>query len=173
MPQELTYTLAKCCSPETGDGIIGYFKEDGTIAVHRSNCASVPRLRRERLLDVTWQEIQAAEGETDQAEIDPAFAALDDTDYLILKHHQELGMDYSIVVSETLGAPLEETHKRHRKLREMGGLERVEQRIIQYRKNTVKGKWIKHRNHTYYKLTPKGERWIQHLEKRRQSQKHM
>ena len=164
MPQELTYKLAQCCSPETGDGIIGYFKEDGTVAVHRSDCASVPRLRVERLLDVTWREIHAADTPTDTETEDPTFDRLDEVDYLILKHHQEFGLDYSIVVAEMLGLPLEETHDRHRKLRELGGLKRVEKRMIQYRKNIVKGKWIKHRNHTYYELTPKGDRWVRSFE---------
>ena len=160
MHQELTYKLAQCCSPQAEEGIIGYFKEDGTVAVHRSDCASVQRLRLERLLEVTWEEIHAAEMPSDVEREDPTFDQLDEVDYLILKHHQEFGLDYSIVVSEILGLPLEETHNRHRKLRELGGLKRVERRMIQYRKNIVKGKWIKHRNHTYYELTPKGERWV-------------
>jgi len=166
MHQELTYKLAQCCSPEADEGIIGYFKEDGKVAVHRSDCTSVQRLRLERLLEVTWDEIHAAETPADIEKEDPPFDKLDEVDYLILKHHQEYGLDYSIVVSETLGLPLEETHNRHRKLRELGGLKRVEKRMIQYRKNIVKGKWIKHRNHTYYELTPKGDRWIRSFEEK-------
>ena len=103
---------------------------------------------------------------TDIETEDPTFNQLDEVDYLILKHHQEFGLDYSIVVSEMLGLPLEETQKRHRKLRELGGLKRVEKRMIQYRKNIVKGKWIKHRNHTYYELTPKGDRWVRLFEEK-------
>ena len=166
MHQELTYKLAQCCSPKAGEGVIGYFKEDGTVAVHRSGCASVQHLRVERLLEVTWGEIHAAETPSDVEREDPTFDQLDEVDYLILKHHQEFGLDYSIVVSEMLGIPLEETHNRHRKLRELGGLKRVERRMIQYRKNIVKGKWIKHRNHTYYELTPKGDRWVRWFEER-------
>ncbi|RKU12306.1 hypothetical protein C6502_06065 [Candidatus Poribacteria bacterium] len=164
MHQELTYKLAQCCSPKAGEDIIGYFKEDGTVTVHRSDCASVQQLRLERLLEVTWSEIHAAEKTTDIETEDSTFNKLDDVDYLILKHHQEYGLDYSIVVSEMLGLPLEETYDHHRKLRELGGLKRVEKRMIQYRKNIVKGKWIKHRNHTYYELTPKGDRWIHSFE---------
>jgi hypothetical protein len=166
LAQELTYKLAQCCSPEEGDSVIGYFKADGTIAVHRSECASVRGLRAERLLHVTWAEIHATAAETEpEDEPDLDFDQLDETDYFILKHHHEFGVDYSIIVAEMLGIPLEDAHKRHRKLRDLGGLKRVERRIIQYRKNIVKGKWIKHRNHTYYELTPKGERWIQFFEK--------
>ena len=166
MHQELTYKLAQCCSPEAEEDIIGYFKEDGTVAIHRSDCASVQHLRLERLLEVTWGEIRAAETPSDIETEDPTFDRLDEVDYLILKHHQEFGLDYSIVVSEMLGLPLEETQKRHRKLRELGGLKRVERRMIQYRKNIVKGKWIKHRNHTYYELTPKGDRWVRLFEEK-------
>lgn len=160
MTTELTYKIAKCCHPQENDPITGYFKEDGTIAVHRTTCNAVQSLRPERLLAVAWDEIQATENSADSVTIAPEFDEIDETDYFILKHHQEFGMDYSIVVAEALRIPLEEMHQRHRKLRELGGLKRVEGRIIHYRKNIVKGKWIKHRNHTYYELTPEGKTWI-------------
>lgn len=161
MTNELTYVIAKCCNPNEDNPIIGYFKEDRTITVHNTSCSTVPSLRAERLLDVSWGEIQKYKTTDTPLEM----PELDDTDYFILKHHQELGVDYSIVVSETLRIPLEETHQRHRKLKELGGLKRVEGRIIQYRKNIAKGKWIKHRNHTYYELTPKGTQWINVFER--------
>ena len=164
MMAELTYKIAKCCHPQANDLITGYFKEDGTIAVHHTSCNAVQGLRPERLLAVAWDEIHATENSEDSVVIAPEFAELDETDYFILKHHQEFGMDYAIVVAETLRIPLEEMHQRHRKLRKLGGLKRVEGRIIQYRKNIVKGKWIKHRNHTYYELTPEGKTWIQAFE---------
>ena len=157
MASELTYKIAKCCAPQEGDSIIGYFKADSTITVHHITCRAVQGLRPERLLAVAWDEIQKIATATDTVPLAPEFAELDETDYFILKHHQELGMDYSIVVAETLRIPLAEMHQRHRKLRELGGLKRVEGRIIHYRKNIVKGKWIKHRNHTYYELTPEGK----------------
>ena len=164
MVTELTYQIAKCCAPQPETPVIGYFKENGTITVHHAECASVQGLRTERLLKVSWQEIQEAEVPP-EATLAPEFDELDETDYFVLKHHQEFGMDYSIVVAETLQIPLEEMHRRHRKLRELGGLKRVEGRIIHYRKNIVKGKWIKHRNHTYYELTPDGKTWIEAFEK--------
>ena len=123
MHQELTYKLAQCCSPEAGEGIIGYFKEDGVVTVHRSDCASVQHLRLERLLEVTWAEIHAVETPSDTATEDPTFDQLDEVDYLILKHHQEFGLDYSIVVSEMLGLPLEETQKTPSKIAGIGRLE--------------------------------------------------
>lgn len=164
MTDELTYAIAKCCTPEENDPIIGYFKEDNSIAVHKTTCPNLTNLRTERLLEVTWDEFHKNNIVEASQEIPPEVAELDETDYYILKHHQELGMDYSIVVAETLRIPLDEMHNRHRKLRELGGLKRVEGRIIHYRKNIVKGKWIKHRNHTYYELTPKGTQWINALE---------
>lgn len=161
MVEDLTYIIAKCCEPDEDKPIIGYFKEDGSITIHDKTCVTVHGLRPERILDVVWEEIQKTKKPEITLEIP---TELDETDYYILKHHQELGMDYSIVVAETLRIPLEEMHKRHRKLKELGGLKRVEGRIIHYRKNKVKGKWIKHRNHTYYELTPEGIQWIDYFE---------
>lgn len=164
MAVELTYKIAKCCTPEKEDPITGYFKEDNTITVHRTNCHGLQNFRPERLLAIAWAEIEAAQPLAEDNTPPPELAELDETDYFILKHHQELGMDYSIVVAETLRIPLEEMHQRHRKLRDLGGLKRVEGRIIHYRKNIVKGKWIKHRNHTYYELTSEGKTWIHAFE---------
>lgn len=152
--------IAQCCNPDEGTTIIGYFKENNTITVHNTSCTTVPSLKAERLLDVSWEEIHKSKPPDTSQEM----PELDETDYFILKHHQEFGVDYSIVVAETLRIPLEEIHQRHRKLKELGGLKRVEGRIIQYRKNIVKGKWIKHRNHTYYELTSKGSQWINAFE---------
>ncbi|MCG9128648.1 DUF2250 domain-containing protein [Candidatus Poribacteria bacterium] len=161
---QLTYKIAKCCIPEENDEIIGYFKEEGIITVHNTECKSISSLRIERLLDITWTEIKQNDTSNSKHEISKEIEQLDETDYLILKHHQEMGMDYSKVVAETLYVPLDEIQDRHKKLRELGGLKRVEGRIIHYRKNIVKGKWIKHRNHTYYELTPEGNQWITTLE---------
>ena len=160
MAAELTYKIAKCCTPQEGAPITGYFKADGTITVHGATCNAIQGLRTERLLKVTWNEIRTTEAAADPVPLAPEFAELDETDYFILKHHQEFGIDYSIIVSEALRIPLEEMQQRHRKLRAIGGLKRVQGRIIHYRKNIVKGKWIKHRNHTYYELTPEGKTWI-------------
>jgi len=46
------------------------------------------------------------------------------------------------------------------KLRNQGLLERVDAVMVNYRKNIVPGKWVKHRNHTYYRLTEKGSRYL-------------
>lgn len=85
---------------------------------------------------------------------------LDSVDYAILTHHQEMGVDYAAVVARHTGIARAEVFVRHRKLRDLGLLERVEPRIIRYRKGIVDGKWIKHRNHTYYDLTALGRQAI-------------
>jgi len=36
---------------------------------------------------------------------------------------------------------------------------------MQYRKGIVDNKWVKHRNHTYYKLTEKGTKYLDYFEK--------
>lgn len=160
----LTYKIAKCCTPVENDDIVGYFKEEGIITVHDATCQSVSSLRTERLLDISWNEIKQTKISDSKKETPKEIEELDQTDYLILKHHQEMGMDYSKVVAQSLNIPLNEIQDRHKKLRELGGLKRVEGRIIHYRKNIVKGKWIKHRNHTYYEITPEGNLWIDTLE---------
>ncbi|MDD9973559.1 MAG: hypothetical protein OXU27_06105, partial [Candidatus Poribacteria bacterium] len=93
MVDALTYKIAKCCAPQEDDAITGYFKEDGTITVHDATCNAVQGFRTERLLNVTWDEIQKTEMSADSDALPPEFAELDETDYFILKHHQELGMD--------------------------------------------------------------------------------
>ena len=102
MVAELIYKIAKCCTPQKGDAITGYFKEDSTITVHHAKCSAVQGFRPERLLAIAWDEIRTTETPTDTVALPPEFAELDETDYFILKHHQELGMDYSIVVAEAL-----------------------------------------------------------------------
>ncbi|MFH2049803.1 MAG: DUF2250 domain-containing protein, partial [bacterium] len=73
---------------------------------------------------------------------------------------REYGVDYSLVVARKLNIPKQAAFDCHKKLREMGLLERVKPLIIQYRKGIVDNKWIKHRNHTYYDLTDKGKSYL-------------
>ena len=87
MVDELTYKIAKCCSPDEKQTILGYFKDDGSITVHDASCITVAGLRPERLLDVTWDEIHTSEKSEIPLEIP---AEIDETDYYILKHHQEV-----------------------------------------------------------------------------------
>ena len=105
------------------------------------------------------EEIGSKEEDTDDSAL-LDYELLDLIDFEILAHHYEFGVDYSIVVANTLDIPLEEMFKRHKRLVQFGVLSRVKRKMIQYRKNIVDGKWFKHRNHTYYKLTTKGEKFL-------------
>jgi predicted transcriptional regulator len=78
----------------------------------------------------------------------------------ILKCSNTYDIDYSLMVASVLRIPKEEAFERHDKLRNFGLLERVDATMVRYRKNIAPGKWIKHRNHTYYRLTDKGRRYL-------------
>ncbi|MCD6250000.1 MAG: DUF2250 domain-containing protein [candidate division Zixibacteria bacterium] len=146
------YVLAKCCSPSETDQITGYFSYDNLIKVHRHDCANLIKAEPDRLVQLVWKEILA----THKFRPGTDYTDLDATDFAILKHHRDYDIDYSLKVAQVLGLEKQETFDRHRKLRELGLLERVETLIVQYRKKIAKNKWIKHRNHTYYKLTERG-----------------
>ncbi|UCD18045.1 MAG: DUF2250 domain-containing protein [Candidatus Zixiibacteriota bacterium] len=150
------YILANCCTPTANDTIIGYFSYDNVIKVHRSGCANLARAAPARLMSLEWPNIIA---EPDFRP-DDDFDTLDGIDIAILKHHQELGVDYSLKVAAMLHMDRQTVFDRHRSLREMGLLERVKPVMMQYRKNVVKNRWIKHRNHTYYELTEKGKKYL-------------
>jgi len=151
-PLKERYVLAKCCSPSETDQITGYFSYDNLIKVHRHDCANLAKAEPDRLVQLKWEEIVAAQEFRPGVDYDD----LDATDFDILKHHRDYDIDYSLKVAQVLGLDKQETFDRHRKLRELGLLERVEALIVQYRKKIAKNKWIKHRNHTYYKLTERG-----------------
>lgn len=152
----MDYRLARCCSPAPRDNIVGFLKSDEDLfSVHRADCPNLQKIAPERLVDLSWEEVSPSPGERTQP---PAslLAQLDSIDWAILRHHQRLGVDYAAVVGNSTGVPRAEVFLRHRKLRDLGLLRRVEARIIRYRQGIVEGKWIKHRNHTYYELTSRG-----------------
>jgi GTP pyrophosphokinase len=37
-PEELNYTLAKCCNPIPGDDVVGYIADEEHIIIHKRNC---------------------------------------------------------------------------------------------------------------------------------------
>jgi len=90
---------------------------------------------------------------------------LKEVDFRILKHHQVLGADYSLMVAKILKIEPERVFEHHKKLRDLKLLERVKKVMMQYRKGIVDYKWIKHRNHTYYRITPEGEKYLDFLMK--------
>ena len=151
-PLKDKYSLAKCCSPARGDEITGYFSFDDHIKVHRADCTNLQKAEPSRLVSLVWSDI-LAEANT---EPDPAWDSLDETDLAILKHHRDFDIDYSLKVARMLNLDKELVFERHRALRDRGLLERVEALMVQYRKGVADNKWIKHRNHTYYRLTPEG-----------------
>ena len=156
------YRLAKCCSPVSGDKIVGFLKIDSPIiSVHKAGCKNLEKVAADRLVILTWDEI--TETKTGQNLSDnPEFRQLDDVDFKILKHHQVMGNDYAAVAAKATHIPRATVFERHKKLRDLNLLKRVQPVMIQYRKNIVKNKWIKHRNHTYYEITPKGEEFLKY-----------
>jgi hypothetical protein len=156
------YSLARCCSPSPPDPIVGYYSWDNVLRVHRSNCANLARVEPERLVTLDWEDILAeAEPSPEQGIIE----TIDSEDIAVLRHHRMYGIDYSLKIARLLGLDKQRVFDIHQKLRDLGLLERVEPRIVQYRKGHVKGKWIKHRNHTYYDLTDRGRLHLEYLER--------
>ncbi len=150
------YILARCCRPGTNDSITGYYSHDNLIKVHKTGCSNLNKADNERLMPLVWSDILAP----DDFVPDEDFYILDETDFAILRHHQVLGVDYSLKVAAVLKIERQAVFDSHNKLREMKLLKRIKPLIIQYRKNIVKNKWIKHRNHTYYELTKKGRDYL-------------
>ena len=154
------YILANCCHPEPPERLIGYFSHDGMLKVHRDTCPNLNKADQGRLVELEWSEILAPEA----FEPDQDFSTLDATDFAVLGHHRDLGIDYSLKLARDLNISKETAFECHRKLRDMGLLERVEPTMVQYRKGVVDNKWIKHRNHTYYDLTDKGRAYLMYYE---------
>jgi hypothetical protein len=158
------YRLALCCKPSPGDKITGFLKPDGgIISVHKAGCRNLRSIHKERLINLTWEEIIKTDPDENIAN-DPIFAELDEIDFKILRHHADLGVDYAAVVAKCTKIDRATVFRRHKKLRDLKLIARVQPRMIQYRKNIVDNKWIKHRNHTYYEITDKGLEILRRLE---------
>jgi hypothetical protein len=153
------YKVAGCCSPKPNDPIIGYFSHNNIIVVHRTSCNNLKKIETKRLFSLSWEEIL----EKKEEKLENDYYQLDELDFRILQHHQMMGVDYSLMVAKILKIEPKQTFERHRKLKSLKLLKRVEKVMIQYRKNVVDNKWIKHRNHTYYQITPKGERYLDYF----------
>jgi hypothetical protein len=150
------YVLALCCAPVPPDLITGYFSHDDLVKVHRHDCTNLAKTDAARLVRLDWPEISAPAEPVLEAD----FLELDQLDFDILRHHRDFDIDYSLMVAKTLRISKREAFDRHRKLRNLGLLERVDALMVRYRKTTAEHKWIKHRNHTYYRLTDKGVRYL-------------
>jgi len=150
------YTLARCCSPSPLEPIVGYYSHEMYLKVHRPDCINLARVAPERLVTLQWADILTEPPRGPGQD----FAELDDIDFAILRFHEEFGIDYSLKVARMLTIEKQVVFDRHKRLRELQLLDRVEPRIVQYRKGGVNNKWIKHRNHTYYQLTDKGRDYL-------------
>lgn len=153
------YQLANCCNPDLDNTIVGYYSHNSLIKVHVKSCESLKSVEKERLISLEWADIiEPNDTFTPGAE----YNDLDKVDFAILKHHLKYGIDYSLVVAKKLTIPKDVAFDRHKLLREIGLIERVEAKIVQYRKGIVDNKWIKHRNHTYFQLTDKGKKYLEY-----------
>jgi hypothetical protein len=150
------YRAAKCCAPRPADPVRGYFSHDNLIVVHKTSCPNLGRADQARVLSLSWEEILESSHEVPGED----FHQLDELDFEILEHHQKMGVDYSLMVASVLNIEPGMAFERHRKLRGLKLLKRVEKIMIRYRESVVDNKWIKHRNHTYYEITPKGEKYL-------------
>lgn len=157
------YQLAKCCQPARSGPITGYFSFDDIIKVHASSCPNLEKAPPDRLVRLDWSEVLAP----DEFRPDERYDQLGPNDFMILEHHDRMGVDYSLKVAADLNLPKQELFERHKRLREMKLLERVEPVMIRYRKGIVPNKWIKHRNHTYYELTQTGKKLLEYHRKNR------
>lgn len=155
-PLKDKYTLARCCRPSLDDTITGYFSLNDVIKVHRRGCPNLARTDSDRLINLEWSEI----AEAAPVPPDDDFSQLEPVDFEILRHHHQYDIDYSLMVAKMLRIPRQVAFDRHQKLRNLGLLERVDAVMVRYRKNIAPGKWVKHRNHTYYRLTEKGARYL-------------
>ncbi len=150
------YILARCCSPTPPDKIIGYHSHESLLKVHRHDCPNLNKADPARLVSLEWNNIV----QEDSFSPDRDYAELDEIDFAILNHHRTYGIDYSLMVASMVEIDRAVAFDRHKKLRAMGLLKRVNAVIVQYRKGLTDHKWIKHRNHTYYDLTAKGNQYL-------------
>jgi hypothetical protein len=157
------YTLARCCLPCPNESIVGYYSHDNYLKVHRQGCSNLEKAEPARLVDLEWPEILAPEEFTPGID----YGQLEASDFDILSHHFKYGIDYSLLVARKVGLSKQETFDRHRKLLRLGLLKRVDATMVRYRKGIVDHKWIKHRNHTYYDLTPRGRSYLRYYQQHR------
>nr|MBN2277029.1 DUF2250 domain-containing protein [candidate division Zixibacteria bacterium] len=151
------YILANCCNPEPGETIIGYYSHNNILKVHKADCANLKKADPERLVPLEWNDIIAP----NEFQPDDDYHLLEEIDFKILQHHKIYGVDYSLKIAAMHHLTRQSVFDCHTRLREMKLLERVPELMMRYRKGIVDNKWIKHRNHTYYRLTDKGRDYLE------------
>ncbi len=157
------YIIANCCRPRPEDAITGYHSHDDCIKIHKTDCSNLSNVELARLILLDWRDVLDVEdfGPND------LYHSLEENDFRILALHRKVGRDYSLKVARMLSMDRKEVFDRHKKLRELGLLQRVSAVMIRYRKGIVENKWIKHRNHTYYELTEKGTSYAEYFMRQR------
>jgi hypothetical protein len=156
------YVLARCCAPSPADDIVGYNSHDNYLKVHRRDCSALDKTDAARLVPLSWSDILAEKDFTPGDD----YRQLDAVDFAILKHHSDYGIDYSLMIAGMLNLPRQQAFDRHKKLKTLGLLQRVEPTMVQYRRGITDHKWIKHRNHSYYELTKKGKQYLGYFDKK-------
>lgn len=56
----LLIRYAGCCTPVTGDDIVGYISRGRGVTIHRSGCQNLKYLEPERLIKAEWQDIKGS-----------------------------------------------------------------------------------------------------------------
>ncbi|WP_163327879.1 DUF2250 domain-containing protein [Desulfurobacterium thermolithotrophum] len=84
---------------------------------------------------------------------------LDELDIKILYYIYKVGPAYIKKLCQRLQEDFDIIRKHIKKLEQLGYLERVSGRLVEYRIDR-KNKVTKHRNHTYYNVTRKGRHFI-------------
>ncbi|MDP2930787.1 MAG: RelA/SpoT family protein [bacterium] len=54
----VSYILAKCCQPKTGEEVIAYLTKNRSASIHRSNCQNFKKLKSrwpEKIIEAKWQ----------------------------------------------------------------------------------------------------------------------
>ncbi|UCC43798.1 MAG: DUF2250 domain-containing protein, partial [Candidatus Zixiibacteriota bacterium] len=113
-----------------GKPIVGYHSYDKVLRVHLEGCPSLLKVAPERLVPLNWGDILA----DDPFRPESDYGTLDPLDFRVLQHHREYGIDYTLVVARAVGITKQQAFDCHRKLRQLGLLQRVSARIVQYRK---------------------------------------
>ncbi len=89
---------------------------------------------------------------------------LSEIELKVLKYHKLMGADYSKLVSHRFGLQLCEMNGIHKSLLEMGLLEKVNSRTVDYHMSAKRTKKVKSRNHTYYTLSRQGRLFLREYE---------
>jgi GTP diphosphokinase / guanosine-3',5'-bis(diphosphate) 3'-diphosphatase len=56
-PEEINYSLAKCCNPIPGDDVIGYVTDEEHIIIHKRNCANALKImsqQGDKIVTAEW-----------------------------------------------------------------------------------------------------------------------